>query len=89
MERVPSGSWTPSMNLTRQQTSLTCRFYFPKLDHAGVFILCARVYACTLFEISRPLNGENKTNKLLLCILRPVYIGDFCGDFCGDSKSPV
>ena len=35
-----------------------------------MFILCTCVYACTaLFEISRPLNGENKTNKLQLCIL--------------------
>lgn len=27
------------------------------------------MYACTLFEISRALNRENKTNKLQLCIL--------------------
>ena len=58
------------MTLSRQQTSLTCTFCFPKLHHAGVFILRTCVYACiALFEISRPLNGENKTNKLQLCIL--------------------
>ena len=35
-----------------------------------MFILCTCVYAYTaLFEISRPLNGENKTNKLQRCIL--------------------
>ena len=58
------------MTLSRQQTSLTCTFCFPKLDHVGVFILYTCVYACTsLFEKSRPLNGENKTNKQQLCIL--------------------
>ena len=35
-----------------------------------MFILYTCVYACTsLFEKSRPLNGENKTNKQQLCIL--------------------
>ena len=49
--------------LSCRQTSLTCTFCFPKLVQVRVFILW------TFFEISRPLNGENKTNKLQLCIL--------------------
>lgn len=32
----------------------------------------ARVYTCMLFEISCALNGENKRNKLQLCILHWV-----------------
>ena len=68
MQRVPSCSWTPGLTLSSHQTSLTCTFCFPKLDHVGV-LFYVRVYACTLFEISSALNGENKTNKLQLCIL--------------------
>ena len=30
------------------------------------------MHACTLFEISHPLNGESKTKKLQLCVLDRV-----------------